>query len=190
MSKLLKNRKIKIKFSLASLFATWFYIGAIPFAQGTIASISTYPIYIFCLRGSSSHGEMVFSFGIIALVLFIIGLYFVDKYMRMHSVGDHSSIVIDEIVGQLVAFSVANNFFYKLSVKIFSTNKLMHYETGAFLIGFILFRYFDIKKPLFIKWFDKNLKGAFGVLFDDVLAGLAAGGCAWLIYSILNLRLF
>ncbi|MDZ5762113.1 Phosphatidylglycerophosphatase A [Candidatus Cyrtobacter comes] len=186
MRKLLKNKKIKIQHSFSSLVATWFYIGALPLAQGTLASLSTYPIYLFCIRSSLSGKELSLSFALIALVLFVLGLKCASRYMRTHMVGDHCSIVIDEVVGQLIAFSVANDFFYKLSIKFFSSNKIVNYETGAFLIGFILFRYFDIRKPLIIRWFERNLKGALGVMVDDIAAGLAAGGFAYIIYQIMN----
>ncbi len=186
MSNLLKKRKIKIQHSLSSLIATWFYIGALPSAQGTIASLSTYPIYLFCVRSSLSAKELSLSFALIALVLFIIGIRCTKKYMRTHMVGDHCSIVIDEVVGQLVAFSVANDFFYKLSIKIFQNYKIITPETGAFLIGFALFRYFDIQKPFIIRWFDKNVKGSLGVMVDDVVAGLAAGGFAYIVYKIMG----
>ncbi len=51
------------------------------------------------------------------------------------------------------------------------------------VLAFILFRVFDILKPWPISWCDNHLKGGFGIMFDDVLAGLAAGGVMWFIVS-------
>jgi phosphatidylglycerophosphatase A len=52
----------------------------------------------------------------------------------------------------------------------------------SMFIGFVLFRIFDILKPWPISWLDKKVSGGLGIMLDDVVAGLAAGGCGWLLY--------
>jgi phosphatidylglycerophosphatase A len=72
--------------------------------------------------------------------------------------------VIDEVAGMMVTLS-------------FVTHGIMNY-----LLAFLLFRLFDIWKPWPISWADKNVKGGLGILLDDLIAGLIAGG---IIYAIL-----
>ena len=51
------------------------------------------------------------------------------------------------------------------------------------ILAFVLFRFFDILKPWPISWCDKHLEGGFGIMVDDLLAGIAAGGIVWFIVS-------
>jgi len=76
---------------------------------------------------------------------------------------DHSSIVIDEVAGMLLALS------------------FIPHEVIPYVSAFILFRLFDIWKPWLISWVDQNIKGGLGILLDDLIAGLFAGG---IIYAI------
>ena len=77
---------------------------------------------------------------------------------------DHSSIVIDEVAGMLVALS------------------FVAHEIIIYLCAFLLFRLFDIWKPWPISWADKNVEGGLGILLDDLIAGLFAGGIIYAIF--------
>ena len=77
---------------------------------------------------------------------------------------DNSFIVIDEVAGMLVALS------------------FIAHEAILYFFAFLLFRLFDILKPWPISWVDKNVKGGFGILLDDLIAGFFAGG---IIFAIL-----
>ena len=88
---------------------------------------------------------------------FFIGCIATDHYLRKDATSsDPKEVVIDEVAGQLLALAFVAPTF-----------------TG-YVVGFLLFRAFDIIKPGPIGWADRELKGAMGVMFDDVLAGLAA----------------
>ncbi|MES9927912.1 MAG: phosphatidylglycerophosphatase A, partial [Candidatus Thiodiazotropha sp. 6PDIVS] len=78
-------------------------------------------------------------------------------------VHDHGGIVWDEIVGYLVTMVFAPAGWYWI------------------LVGFLLFRFFDIVKPWPIRWIDKKVGGGFGIMVDDLVAGLFAAGCLVLI---------
>ena len=77
---------------------------------------------------------------------------------------DHSSIVIDEVAGMLLALS------------------FIPHEVIPYLSAFILFRLFDIWKPWLISLADQNVKGGLGILLDDLIAGLFAGGIIYAIF--------
>ena len=79
---------------------------------------------------------------------------------------DHSAIVIDEVAGMFVALSFVS------------------YGVITYISAFLIFRLFDIWKPWPISWADQNVKGGLGILLDDLIAGLFAGG---IIYAILLL---
>ena len=80
---------------------------------------------------------------------------------------DHSSVVIDEVAGMLLALA-------------FVPHTLM-----AYFGAFILFRVFDIWKPWPISWADKSVKGGLGILLDDLIAGLFAGGIICIIFFLI-----
>lgn len=93
---------------------------------------------------------------VVTVVLFGIGVWLCDKSSKILGVHDHSGIVIDEIVGVMIAlFLFANSWL-------------------GLLLGFILFRAFDIIKPPPIKQIDKKVHGGIGIMLDDVLAGVFA----------------
>ena len=86
-------------------------------------------------------------------------------------VHDHGGIVWDEFVGLWVAMA------------------FLPVSPVSLVLGFSLFRFFDIVKPWPISWLDKNISGGLGIMIDDIAAGLAAGGTGWLlqVYIIGNL---
>ncbi len=93
------------------------------------------------------------------LILFVLGIWLCQKASDILGVHDHGGIVIDEIVGVLIALW------------------LFPPTWAILLLGFIWFRFFDIIKPFPIKWIDKKVHGGLGIMLDDVLAGVFALIC-------------
>jgi phosphatidylglycerophosphatase A len=89
-------------------------------------------------------------------ILFVIGVFSAGAAEKIVDRGDPSLVVIDEIVGQLLALSLAPA------------------HPAAALAGFALFRLFDILKPFPVGWVDTHLHGGLGIMLDDVVAGLYA----------------
>ena len=94
----------------------------------------------------------------------IAGIYICGQAAKDAGVHDHGAIVWDEIVGFLITM-----FMIPLSWK-------------SVIVGFILFRIFDIFKPWPISFIDKNVHGGLGIMLDDIIAGLAALACMHLIF--------
>lgn len=187
----------------AFLLSTWFGIGKIPFAPGTFGSLAAFPLfiishYLLCLTTT----ETAFNYIYIAFLflLFIIGIWASNIYMRKTGKTDPGEIVIDEVVGQMLVFFAAFTAFAQslnifdilygsiaedsqtvdmASINDFFLSPAMMLNYGitvlpACALGFLLFRIFDIWKPFPIKWCDKNIKGGFGVMFDDIFAAVYA----------------
>lgn len=100
-------------------------------------------------------------------ILFLAGIWICGKTSRDLAVHDHGGIVFDEIVGFLVAMIA------------------LPPDWPWILAGFLLFRVLDIVKPWPIGWLDRRVRGGFGIMLDDLLAGLAA----WALLQLAS-RLF
>ncbi len=194
----------------AYIIATWFGIGKIRFAPGTFGSMFAFPLfilshYLLCFgKSESSFNYIYLSF---LLVLFFIGQWASNVYMNKTGKSDPGEIVIDEVVGQLIVWFAAFSALAP-SLGIFdvlygsvsensqqATVESLHelFTTPAilsgyiiilfpaYLLGFILFRIFDIWKPWPISWCDKNMKGGFGVMFDDIFASVYASIALYLL---------
>jgi len=105
-----------------------------------------------------------------------------DKYASKMDKADPSAVIIDEVAGQLITVSVCiiafagiMPHFYDPDVFYDSFRPLLYLFPFYMMICFVLFRIFDITKPLIIGKLDKNLKGGLGIMMDDVVAGLFAG---------------
>ncbi len=148
---------------LAFVLASWFGTGYSPIASGTVGSIAALPV-CFLLK------EFMGIWGIFlgAFILFWIG-YFATKEVLKYTKHDPSLVVIDEVVGQLLAFVFVA---YLPSTWI------------TYLLGFVLFRFFDITKVWPACYFDKKIENAYGVMLDDVIAGLYAGVILYFIIKI------
>ena len=112
--------------------------------------------------------------GSIALIVVasVFGIWLCGKAADILQVHDHEAIVWDEFVGQwLSLLPLVASAAWQPSTYV------------GVVLAFILFRFFDILKPWPISWCDKNLHGGFGIMIDDILAGLAAGGVLWFITS-------
>lgn len=193
----------------AFLIATWFGIGKIPFAPGTFGSLGAFPLFIishYLLCFGKSESSFTYIYLLFLAVLYLIGQWASNVYMKKTGKQDPGEVVIDEVVGQLIvwfaAFSalapsigIFDILYGSVSQKatIADLHELFYTPTiiagyaiillPAYLVSFVLFRIFDIWKPFPIRWCDKNIKGGFGVMFDDVFAAVYA--CIVLYISIL-----
>jgi phosphatidylglycerophosphatase A len=180
-----KKIKFKVPFSWYSVISTWFYVGKLP-APGTCGSIAVYPLYYFIVMHSNSLNNTKSKLLLAIITFCIIGSFAINKFQKTTNTYDHSYIVIDEVIGQLLTLYISLEWIYNLIKKIpFFIN--ISTSTLIFLIALIPFRYFDIKKPLIIDYVNRKYKGAFGVIFDDVLAAIFASITIYVINLIVNL---
>ena len=152
------------------LFVTCFGIGSIRFAPGTITSLLT-TIFLYSLFHIINLSNSIIL--IILLIVLIYSFYAVSEYIKYNENKDPKEVVIDEFIGQSIPI-----FLYEIS---HGTTKDSQEAVLFYLYIFILFRYFDIKKPFPVDYFDKKFKNSFGVIIDDVVAGL---------YVVLTLIIF
>ena len=152
------------------LFVTCFGIGSFRYAPGTITSLVT-TVFLFSLFHIINLSSNIIFF--ILLSVFIYSFYAVSYYIKDNVNKDPKEVVVDEFIGQSIPI-----YLYELS---HGTIKDPQEAVLFYLYIFILFRYFDIKKPFPVNFFDKKFKNSFGVIFDDVAAGL---------YVVLTLMIF
>ena len=156
--------------SLNYLFVTCFGLGSFRFAPGTITSLIT-TIFLFSLfHVVNLSSSIIF---LILFLIFIYSFYAVSEYIKNDENKDPKEIVIDEFIGQSIPI-----YLYEIA---HGTTKTPQESIIFYLYIFILFRYFDIKKPFPVSFFDKKFKNSFGVIMDDVIAGL---------YVVLTLIIF
>ncbi len=143
------------------LFVTFFGIGTFRYAPGTITSfITTILLYSFFHIINFSNNVIL----VILLMVFFYSFYAVAEYIKRYDNKDPREVVIDEFIGQSIPI-----YLYEIA----HGNEKNSQEVILFYIYiFILFRFFDIKKPFPVSVFDKKFKNSFGVIFDDVIAGL------------------
>ena len=101
---------------------------------------------------------------IILFIVFIYSFYAVSEYIKYNENKDPKEVVIDEFIGQSIPI-----YLYEIA---HGASKTSQESVLVYFYIFILFRFFDIKKPFPINFFDKKFKNSFGVVFDDVIAGL------------------
>jgi phosphatidylglycerophosphatase A len=155
MSKSTKNFNIT---NPIHFLALGFGSGLLPKAPGTYGTLAAIPIYLLLAPLSINY------YLLIVIIMSIAGIYICGKAAKDSGVPDHGAIVWDEIVGYLI------------------TMFMMPTTWQSIIVGFILFRIFDILKPWPISFVDKNLHGGLGIMVDDVLAGLAALACMYFIF--------
>ena len=116
---------------------------------------------------------------ILTSLLCLYAFYEIPNYHLLKNAKDidHKSIVIDEAVGIFIALEIFN--FSAQEIYILSQPKFMIYV----FLCFILFRFFDIKKPSLIGVCDRKLKNSFGVMLDDIMCGILAGVITLTIYK-------
>ena len=136
-----------------------FGIGNSAFAPGTVASFITCLIYIILFYFKVN----IFFLLIINLVILIFSIYLIDSLKSFFSNIDAKEIVIDEFIGQSIPILSFYSFLEKENINMFII---------VAFASFVLFRIFDIFKPYPINLIDQKLKNGFGVMLDDIIAGI------------------
>ena len=144
-----------------SLFVTMFGIGKIKMIPGTVGSLATI-IILFVLFHTLNISSNLILLGLI--VIFIYSFSAVANHTKNSENKDPKEIVIDEFIGQSIPI-----YLYEIS---HGTEKSPNEAIIFYAICFVLFRFFYIKKPFPVSFFDRNFKNSFGVIMDDVCAGL------------------
>jgi phosphatidylglycerophosphatase A len=124
--------------------------GAAPKAPGTFGTLVAVLIYLGLQYLS------LFTYSLIVIFSFVFGVYICEKTSRDLAVHDHSGIVWDEFVGYWITMWFAPMGWIWI------------------VVGFLLFRLFDIWKPWPISWCDQKVPGGLGIMLDDVVAGIFA----------------
>ena len=143
------------KFNL--FFLTFFFIGKIKYAPGTIASFFTCILFLLLMN--------IFNFTLIlfiTLIIFIYSFFAINHSFDEFKSQDPQEIVVDEVVGQLLVL---------LSIPIYETLyplPVIYYCAGSFF----LFRLFDIWKPYPVNYVDDNVSGSLGIMLDDIIAAI------------------
>ena len=126
--------------------ATLFFLGKLPFAPGSWGSLGALLLWLLLPISFSIHLSVI-------VFLFVLGVYSSNKMAKYLNDHDPSEVVIDEAVG--------------MGISLF----MLPYSFGLYLLAFVLFRIFDVLKPSFI-YRVQDLPGGWGIMLDDVLAGL------------------
>ena len=130
--------------------ATGFYVGMIPRAPGTWGSLAAILPWLF-LKDLSLPSYLA-----VLVFVFVLGFFVSGSAEKILDRPDAGPIVIDEFLGMFITLTLAPP------------------HPGAWILGFILFRIFDIFKPFPVSWFDRQIHGGIGIMMDDVVAGLYA----------------
>ncbi|CAL7961129.1 Phosphatidylglycerophosphatase A [Alphaproteobacteria bacterium] len=165
------------------MITSWFWVGRIPIAPGTFGSIAAYPVYYLMVYSSASASETVTSLYFSIVLLAVLGYVAIKKFHNVTNLLDHKSIVIDEVIGQLLTIALSYKWLCVIVrnvLKVRTESRIVNY---IFVISLILFRFFDIKKPFFIWFMDRSLKKyAAGVILDDIVAAIFSAGVVWSAY--------
>lgn len=138
--------------------ALGFGSGLAPKAPGTFGTLAAIPVFLLMSPLSS------LSYLMAVIFISLAGIYICGYAAKTAGVHDHPAIVWDEIAGFLV------------------TMFMVPVSWQSILVGFLLFRFFDIFKPWPISYLDKNCHGGLGIMADDILAGVAALAIMHLIF--------
>ena len=143
------------------LFVTLFGVGKLKKIPGSYASLAT-TIFLFFLFHILNFSPNIVLVGII--IVFLVSLYAVNIFIKDLDNKDPKEVVIDEFIGQSIPICL-----YEIAHEApKETSQVLTF----YFIMFILFRIFDIAKPYPVSYYDKNFKNSFGVIMDDVCAGL------------------
>ena len=143
------------------LFVTLFGIGKIRKIPGSIASLTTILFLFFLFHVINIDPNIILIF---LIIIFFISLHSINIFIKHLDDKDPKEIVIDEFIGQSIPICL-----YEIA---HDTTKNISEILTFYFIMFILFRIFDISKPYPVNYYDKNFKNSFGVIMDDVCAGL------------------
>lgn len=136
--------------SVIMAIATGCWVGNLPKAPGTWGSLFALLPWLFFRDLSLPYYLLVL------IIVFIIGFFAAGSAEKILDRADAGPIVIDEILGMFITLTLAPD------------------HPVAWLLGFALFRIFDISKPYPVSWFDQRVHGGIGIMMDDVVAGIYA----------------
>jgi len=156
------------------LFVTMFGIGKLKKIPGSYASLVT-TIFLFFLFHIFNFSPNMVIIGVI--IVFFISLYAVNIFIKELDNKDPKEVVIDEFIGQSIPICL-----YEIAHE--GARETSQVLTFYFMM-FILFRIFDIVKPYPVSYYDKNFKNSFGVIMDDVCAGLYVVAVL-ILYMVIN----
>ena len=145
------------------LCSNWFGVGLIPGAPGTWGSLAALPMAWYMLK---FHGPL--ELAALGGIIFLIGCWSSEIYARRTNDDDPGTIVIDEVAAQCLVLTAVPA------------------TPAYFLAAFVVFRLTDILKPWPASWADKSVKGGFGIMLDDILAGTYAWALMYGVFNILN----
>lgn len=148
---------------ISQIFSTLFFIGYVKWAPGTFGSIFSLITIIF-LHNIVNKNEFIILF-ICILLMATICIKIYSKSVNKH---DAKEIIIDEFLGIYLIIICSYDF------------KIFNNEFVKILLILLFFRIFDILKPFPANWIDKNMKNSYGIILDDIVAG---------IYTIITLAL-
>jgi len=131
--------------------------GLSPFAPGTAGTLAAIPLYLLLVQ------LPLWGYVVALLLMALVGIWICGESSRRLGVHDHGGIVWDEFAGYLLTMLAAPAGW------------------GWMVVGFCLFRLFDIWKPWPIRLVDRDVPGGFGIMFDDILAGIYA----WIALQVL-----
>ena len=143
------------------LFITLLGLGKIKIFPGTLGSLVTVIILYILFHVLNVSADFI----LLGLILiFVYSFPAIESYIKNNENKDPGEIIIDELIGQsipIIAYEISHG-----------TNKTPEEALIFYCVCFVLFRFFDILKPFPVSFFDKNYKNSFGVMLDDVCAGL------------------
>lgn len=142
--------------NFTKIFVSIFFVGFIKFAPGTWGSLASIILLFPLFKFLSLSAPILIT---IFFILIFISNYLINYYSLLSNSQDSKNIVIDELIGIFTIF-----VFYDL---IFIYNNVV-----TLILIFIIFRFFDIIKVFPINFVDKNIKNGYGVILDDIIAGL------------------
>jgi phosphatidylglycerophosphatase A len=151
-----------MKRRIVEIFATGFYFGKAPFMPGTFGTLWGIPL-VWAL---SYLQPVTYMMACVAFLFFAI--YIASTYEKNTAAHDPGEVVIDEIIGYAIAMT------------------WLPFTWQSYLAAFVVFRFFDIVKPPPIRAIDRRVKGGFGTVLDDVVAGLAANVVLQIVYTQTN----
>ena len=146
------------------IVTTWFGSGLLPKAPGTWGSLAAIP-FAYIISVYTCPYALIFG----TVALFLIGIWASDKAEKSVQSKDPGFIVVDEVVGQWIAL-LPLPFLYSF----LNPDSFHLYFAVIAAVAFIAFRIFDIWKPWPVNYADKNVHGGYGIMLDDVIAGIYA----------------
>jgi phosphatidylglycerophosphatase A len=150
----------------AVVVATWFGSGLLPVTPGSWGSLAALPFaWVIVTRCGAA------ALVVAAAALFLLGWWVSTTVAASSGLKDPGAIVVDEVAAQWLVLSVAPA------------------DPLAYLAGFVLFRIADILKPWPASWADRRVSGGLGVMLDDIIAAVYAGGLLAAILELVRLIL-